>query len=258
MTRHVILKLLTVTVVFLGFNFCDSLYGETGPNKKIKVAVIYTGSSPQLIADTEGEIMKQLGPNVEILRYKEPGILDDTLKAGYVTPKGAARLITVYMEAVDSGADAILSVCSTVGDAAYSMQDAAKFLGVPIIIINEEMCREAVRKGSRIAIMATLSSSIAPTKNIINRVAREMGKHVEVTEVCLDGGYGSEPEKLKALMASKAAEIVDKVDVIVFSQGSMAYCEEYLVKTYNKTVLSNPRFGAAAVKTALIAKGYEF
>ena len=35
----------------------------------------------------------------------------------------------------------------------------------------------------------------------------------------------------------------------------MAYCEEYIAEKYNKLVLSSPRFGAAALKEALIAKG---
>ena len=49
--------------------------------------------------------------------------------------------------------------------------------------------------------------------------------------------------------------IADKVDVILFAQGSMAYCEEYIHEKYGKVVLSSPRFGAAALKGALVKKG---
>ena len=49
--------------------------------------------------------------------------------------------------------------------------------------------------------------------------------------------------------------IADKVDVILFAQGSMAYCEEYIHEKYGKVVLSSPRFGAAALKDALVKKG---
>ena len=62
-------------------------------------------------------------------------------------------------------------------------------------------------------------------------------------------------EQFKALMSEYAGTIADKVDVILFAQGSMAYCEEYIHEKYGKVVLSSPRFGAAALKDALVKKG---
>ena len=56
-------------------------------------------------------------------------------------------------------------------------------------------------------------------------------------------------------MTEYAGKIADQVDVILFAQGSMAYCEEYIHEKYGKPVLSSPRFGAAALKEALIKKG---
>jgi hypothetical protein len=254
MKRQNLLQILVAFAVCLGL--CDLAFAQTAPNRKIKVALIYTGTSPQLKADTEGQVREQLGPDVEILVYAVPEVLQDITDAGHVTTTASAKWISTYIKAVDDGADAVLSVCSTVADIAYSMQEAADYMGVPILIINEEMCREAIKQGKRIAIVATLQTSIEPTKKIIARVSREMGRHdVEVTAVHIDGGYGLEQEKLKALMADKVSKIADQVDVIIFSQGSMAYCQEHVATSTGKTVLSNPYFGAKALKNALIAKG---
>ena len=162
------------------------------------------------------------------------------------------------MEAIESGADAILSICSTVGDIAYSAQDAARYLGVPIVMISDEMSREAVRKGNRIAVMATFPTAINPTINTINRVSGEMGKHVEVKGVLVEGAFGLDQEQFKARMAAEADKIADQVDVIVFAQGSMAYCKAYIADRVKKTVLSNPRLSAKALKTALTDKGFQF
>ena len=57
-------------------------------------------------------------------------------------------------------------------------------------------------------------------------------------------------------MSEYAGTIADKVDVILFAQGSMAYCEEYIHEKYGKVVLSSPRFGAAALKDALVTVSY--
>ena len=55
--------------------------------------------------------------------------------------------------------------------------------------------------------------------------------------------------------AESIEKIADDVDVVLFAQGSMAYCEEYIAEKFGKVVLSSPRFGAAELKKALIRKG---
>lgn len=221
----------------------------------MKVGLIYTSTTPELIELVEREVKKQLGDGVEMVSYQDPSILADVREAGYVTAAPAARLIGMYMEAVQAGVDAMLNLCSSVGEVADCAQDAAKYIGVPIVRVDEEMCREAVRKGSKIAVMATLPTTLEPTKNTVLRVAREMGKHVELIDALVDGAFGLDQEQFKDLMAKKAGEVAAGADVILFAQGSMAYCEEYIAEMYQKTVLSSPRFGAEALKAALVSKG---
>ena len=45
------------------------------------------------------------------------------------------------------------------------------------------------------------------------------------------------------------------MDVILLAQGSMAYAEQAVSEKTGRPVLSSPRFGAAALKEALKAKG---
>lgn len=221
----------------------------------MKVGLIYTSTTPELIELVEREVKGQLGSDVELVSLQDPSILAEVREHGYVTAAPAARLIGMYMEAAGQGVDAMLNLCSSVGEVADSAQDAARYLGIPIVRVDEEMCREAVRKGQKIAVMATLPTTLEPTKNTVNRVAREMGRHVELVDVLVDGAFGLDQTQFKALMAEYAGTVADKVDVILFAQGSMAYCEEYIADMYQKTVLSSPRFGAAALKAALEAKG---
>ena len=116
----------------------------------MKVGLIYTSTTPELIADVEREVKKQLGDDVEMVSLQDPSILADVRAAGYVTAAPAARLIGMYMKAVEEGADAMLNLCSSVGEVADCVQDAARYLGVPIVRVDEEMCREAVRLGKRV------------------------------------------------------------------------------------------------------------
>lgn len=221
----------------------------------MKVALVYTSTTPELIKLVEELVGDLLPKDTEIISYQDPSILAEVREAGYVTAPPAARLVGMYMQAVSDGADAILNICSSVGEVADAAQDIGKYTGIPIVRIDEDMCREAVRKGWRIGVIATLPTTLTPTKNTITRVAREMNKHVELVDVLVDGAFGLDQEQFKELMSKYIGEVSDKVDVILFAQGSMAYCEEYIQQKYGKLVVSSPRFGAVALKEALVNKG---
>lgn len=221
----------------------------------MKAALIYTSTTPELIELVERELRKNIGEEAELLSLQNPGILASVREAGYVTPQAASELISMYMEAVKQGADAILNICSSVGEVADCMQTAASYIGVPIVRIDEEMCREAVRRGSRIAVMATLPTTLTPTRNTVKRVAREMGRHVELVDILVDGAFGLNPESFRKLLLTRASEVKDKADVILLAQGSMAYVEEDIDRELGITTLSSPRFGAVELRKALEKKG---
>ena len=221
----------------------------------MKVGLIYTSTTPELIELVEQEVKKQLGEDVEMLSLQDPTILADVRTAGYVTTAPAARLIGMYMQAAEAGVDAMLNLCSSVGEVADSVQNVAKYIGVPIVRVDEEMCREAVRLGKRIGVMATLPTTLEPTKGTVARVAREMGRHVEIVDCLIDGAFGLDQEQFKQRLTDAAKTIIDRVDVIVLAQGSMAYAEDHLRAAFGKPFLGSPRFGAAELKKALQAKG---
>lgn len=221
----------------------------------MKVGVIYTSTTPELIELVNVELRKNLGNEIELLNYEDPSILSEVREAGAVTAPAAARLVSMYMEAIKEGADVILNVCSSVGEVADTAGSIGKYTGIPIVRIDEDMCREAVRLGKRIGVLATLSTTLEPTKNTIRRVAREMNKQVTLVDGLIDGAFGLDQEQFKKLLTEKAGEIKDEVDVILLCQGSMAYVEQLLAETYDIPVVSSPRFGAVAVKKALEMKG---
>ncbi len=220
----------------------------------MKVALVYTGVTPELTATVETEVKKQLG-DCEIINFQDPSIIADAVKAGYVTRYCAARLVSMFMQAVNADADAVLNICSSVGDVADAAQDLARLTGVPIVRIDEEMCREAVRLGKRIGVMATLPTTLDPTRSTVQRVAREMDKRIETVDVLVEGGFGLNPEQFLELMARYAKEVAPQVDVLLFAQGSMAYAEDHIREVTGLEVLSSPRFGALALKRALHVKG---
>ena len=51
----------------------------------MKVGLIYTSTTPELIELVEQEVKKQLGEDVELYSLQDPSILADVREAGYVT-----------------------------------------------------------------------------------------------------------------------------------------------------------------------------
>lgn len=221
----------------------------------MKAALVYTSTTPELIELVEREVRKNVGADVELLSLQNPDVLARVRSAGYVTAEAAAELIEMYMEAVKQGADAVLNICSSVGEVADCMQAAAAYMRVPIVRIDEEMCREAVRRGSRIGVLATLFTTLEPTKNTVLRVAGEMGRSVTIVEGLIDGAFGLDQEQFRKLLLDKSAELKNQVDVILLAQGSMAYVEEDIYREHGIVTLSSPRFGAVELKKALERKG---
>lgn len=221
----------------------------------MKIGIVYTGTTPELIELVERELRDAIGPEAEFVNFQDPSILTEVREERYVTSTATARLVSLFMAAVNAGADAILNCCSSVGGVADAAQDIARFSGVPIVRIDEDMCRAAVRAGTRIAVMATLSSTLEPTKDTIRRVAREMNKRVELIDALLEGAFNLSQDEFKSRMLEKAKEVKGQADVILFAQGSMAYCEGIIKETCVKPVFSSPSYGAEAIRKALQGKG---
>ena len=110
-------------------------------DRNMKVGIVYTSTTPELIADVEREVRSQLGDKVELFNQQDPSILQQVRDAGYVTTAPAARLIGMYMKAAEEGCDAILNVCSSVGEVADCAQSVADYIGVPIVRIDEDTYR---------------------------------------------------------------------------------------------------------------------
>jgi len=221
----------------------------------MKVALIYTSTTPELIELVEKEVKSQLPSETSIISFQSPEILRSIREAGYVTAEAAAALVTLFMRAVQEGADAMLNICSSVGEVADAIQPLAKYLGIPIVRIDEEMCREAIKSGKKIAVMATLPTTLEPTKGTLLRVAREMDCSVELVDCLVEGAFGINKDGFAKKMLEYAENVIDQADVILLAQGSMAYCQKVLSDAYKMPVFSSPGYGAKALRKALVEKG---
>lgn len=212
------------------------------------VAVVHTG--PATLQPIKQQFQELL-PDVRVINIVDDSLLNDVISAGHLTEAVSGRLLTYMQEGEKMGAVAILNACSSVGEAATA---ARAGLSIPVVKIDETMAERAVALGPRIGVVATVRTTLEPTVRLIRAKAEVAGKQIEVSEALADGAF-------QALLEGKTQEhdevvrrtilsLVDKVDVIVLAQASMARLTSSL-GDLKVPVLSSPRSGVEAVRALL-------
>ena len=157
-----------------------------------------------------------------------------------------------FHAAADTGADLIISACSSVGDLA---EEASKFLPIPLLRIDHAMIKKAIETGNRIGVLASLNTTLNPTVRYVYSIAEEMNKQVEVISCVADGAYeannNGNSELHDKLLEQSAIGMVDKVDVLILAQGSMAKMEQRLHEITGIPVYSSPKLCALEAKELL-------
>ncbi|MBM3882182.1 MAG: Asp/Glu racemase [Verrucomicrobia bacterium] len=162
-------------------------------------------------------------PDVTLLNIMDDSLLAESLAHGGPTPAVIKRMILYALAAEATGADVIMSSCTTMGVAT----DRTKgMVSVPIFNIDEPMAREAVRAGRRLGILATVPTSAPATQRLLEKEAQAAGTTLKLSIVieespfrALTSGDRATHDKLVAAAMDKLAK---KVDAIVLGQISLA------------------------------------
>lgn len=215
------------------------------------IAAIYTGVA---LVKPLSDQLKEALPGFRIMNILDDSLIAEIIAEGRLTPAVRRRLYSYYDAAASAGAELILNTCSSIGEAVYS---AREFIPVPIVRIDEAMARRAVAEASRIAVLATLSTTLDPTISLVKRCAAEAGKTVTAISAVAEGAFpaitAGDAATHDRLVAETAQKVAGDCDVILLAQGSMARMEAPLRELTGKTVYSSPRLAIEMVKKMLEA-----
>jgi Asp/Glu/hydantoin racemase len=201
------------------------------------------------LAPTFNALADELVPDAERFHIADESLLGVTRRTGSLTPATRRRVLGYVESAAEAGADLVVVTCSSIGPAVDASRD---FVPVPVLRIDEPMADEAVRIGSRVGVLATLSTTLEPTAELVER----RGNGVEVVSHLCDGAFDAlqagDLERHDELIREGLRETARDVDVIVLAQASMARVVDALPEE-EKTVpvLSSPRLGMQRVAELL-------
>lgn len=213
-----------------------------------KVFAIHTGP---VLVEVIRRLFDELLPSVRLVNIVDDGLLSDVRSAGGLTPQLARRLVSYGVTAEAAGADAILNCCSSVGEAAETL---ASLVAIPVVRIDRAMADAAVNSGTRIAVLATLATTLDPTERLIQRRAAALGKSVVTTRFLADSAFDAllrgEAARHDEIVKAEVERAAKSNDVVVLAQGSMARLLDGMA-TGRVPVLSSPRSGVESIREAL-------
>ncbi|HZN17651.1 MAG TPA: aspartate/glutamate racemase family protein [Micromonosporaceae bacterium] len=176
---------------------------------------------PSLPAVFDGLVAAHV-PGVRVMHLVDEGMLADTVAHGML-PRTLRRLVAHAAHGEESGAQAVLVTCSSLGEAT---ELARPFLAVPVYRVDAPMAAQAVAEGTRIAVLATLHSTLDPTRRLVEREAARQGRPVRLVTSLCDGAFqalrAGRPDEHDAVVTAEAARLAADADVLVLAQASMA------------------------------------
>jgi Asp/Glu/hydantoin racemase len=188
--------------------------------KKKRLGLVHTSAT---LVPVFAQLCKEKLPGVEVFNIVDDSLVKGIREAGSLTPQISQRVLDYLKSAESGGADQIMVTCSSIGPA---VEAGAKLVGVPVLRVDQPMADQAVATGKRIGVIATLSTTLEPTADLVLRRAAKAGKKIELTSRLAEGAFealmSGDAAKHDAMVAAALQELSQQVDVILLAQASMA------------------------------------
>lgn len=199
------------------------------------------------------ELCKQYIPHVNVFNIVDDSLIKQVISRGELRADTARRVVNYAGSAESAGADYIMFTCSSIGAA---VEAAADLTQVPVLRVDQPMADQAVATGSRIGVIATLPTTLAPTSDLVQRRAALAGKEIELKAVLCEGAFealmGGNPALHDEMVAKALKELSTQVDVIVLAQASMARVVDTLSESEKIVpILASPPIAMAYLATVL-------
>jgi Asp/Glu/hydantoin racemase len=199
------------------------------------------------------QLCNQHLPGVQTFNIVDDSLIKNVIKCGELRPDTARRVVNYAASAESAGADFILYTCSSIGAA---VETAATLSRVPVLRVDQPMADKAVQTGRRIGVIATLSTTLDPTTDLVKRRAIVAQKEVQVIAKLCEGAFDAlmsgDAAKHDAMVAKALKELSSEVEVIVLAQASMARVVDTLDEADKKIpILASPGIAIAHIATLL-------
>lgn len=190
-------------------------------------------------------LFAELAPEIELDHTVRADLLSRSLAAGRLTEDVAGETAQALKELASDGV-ATLCTCSTIGPAVDSVQGKS---AAPIMRIDRAMAEHAVERHNHITIAAAAASTLGPTRALVESVARQAGKTIDIDMVHIEDAWPhferGDRGAYEEAIATHLRTLNPTPRIILLAQASMAGAADRLADL-DCEILSSPRLGAKA------------
>ncbi len=207
-----------------------------------------------------GALMNQLFVDA-FPRITFHNIVDDSLvkevivNDNTITPGVVRRVCSYVVSAEMSGAGLVLITCSTISVIARM---AERLVHIPVMRIDEPMAELAVERGDRIKVLATISSTVTPSVELVREKSRQQRKKVvldsslcDMARQSLDAGS---PEEHDRILREEIGNALKNFDLVILAQASMGRVLGTLDDQKRERVLTSPPLALDYIKRKFLSK----
>jgi Asp/Glu/hydantoin racemase len=219
------------------------------------LTIAYIHTSHVLIPLFSG-LSKAEMPEVEQFHMVDESLIRNTIRSRTLTRTTIRRVLGMVQSARDGGADAVMVTCSSIGHAASV---AGGLFDFPVIRVDEAMAEEAVSKGGRIGVAATLRTTLEPTVALLKEKAASADREVEIVESLCEGAFeavlAGDTATHDRVLTESLNRLVGDVDVVVLAQASMARVAAQMPVVLGRApILTSPELAVRRARSILIPR----
>jgi Asp/Glu/hydantoin racemase len=191
-----------------------------------KVCILHTTIST--VAPLQA-LAAELLPDVEFMHLVEDALIKDVMKSNGPDADINARIAMYVMCADRAGCDIFMTACSSIGEVVESYRSLTN---MTVTRIDDAMAEAAIDAGTKIAVLATVETTLRPTLNLIKRKAEEKQKAIDLKDYLMADAFAAllagDTATHNRLVRGALTDAAKGSDVIVLAQASMARALEGL------------------------------
>lgn len=217
-----------------------------------RLALIHTSQVFLTVETMMFDMFREVMPDVELINIMDDSLLPTVMAEGSISAEVTARMCSYIKAAEAAGADAVLSVCSSLGP---TVDVARRIVGIPVIKIDDAHTQQAVREHDRVGVMATVATTLRPTVDLLREKAGEIDKPVVLRESLSDAAFqalmAGDKDRHDEMVVGAAMDLASDVDVLLFAQASMTRLAPRVSEETGLPVLTSPRAAIEYTKKVL-------
>ena len=214
-----------------------------------KIAFVHTGYGGGLAPQLEAVMAETLG-ECRFYHIGESRVFPDIMERGRLTPDIEARVMPMFEQTQNTGADIVICSCSSIGE--ITERAAERYTEVPIIRIDLPAAQYVVNRFDAISLMASVETTLTPSVSLVKRLAAEAGRNIHVESEVADGAlalmFQGKLEEYETRIFETAKSLASRCDVILLAQASLGPMRARLEEATGKRFLSTPELCAAYLK----------